>query len=508
LSAASEYLPQAEEKQPHDVEAEAGALACILSAENGDAPQMLAQLWPDSFYDLRHKTVYRALCGLHQHGKSLDMVSLYQASRDSGMVDDCGGIEYLNSLPDKTPSPANFPTFLGTVQDRAQRRAMVRDAGEWSRLAIDMTIPADTLANACRRMLDTHSRNGSANGSRLTGRRPDELLAMTFDESDRILGDRLLATGQSLVVAGAGGLGKSRILLQLAVSAITGRTFVGFETRGPDLHWLILQAENSNRRLQADFAALHEWTGPKVWPRVNEQLLIHTLETDADGFMSLDNPAAQRRIADFIADAKPDVVCFDSLYNFAIGDLNKDEDMGATLLTMTRLARAGDPDRAIVLLHHALTGRAGAARANGYDRSSFGRNSKVLHSWTRGQLNIAPGTSESNDTLVLSCGKCANGKEFLPLAVHLNLATMIYEVDPDFDLGAWQADIGGQKDTPIVTVELVQRACKGVMLKRQLVKAVMDETGCGKSLAYRTIDRAKHVKRLQFNEADETYVAR
>src|SRR5207245_2742064 len=40
----------------------------------------------------------------------------------------------------------------------------------------------------------------------LTIRAPDEILAMDFDDSDIILGDRLLALGQSLVMAGAGGV--------------------------------------------------------------------------------------------------------------------------------------------------------------------------------------------------------------------------------------------------------------------------------------------------------------
>jgi hypothetical protein len=241
---------------------------------------------------------------------------------------------------------------------------------------------------------------------------------------------------------------------------------------------------------------------------VNEQLLIHTLETDSDGFLSLDNPETRRRIADMITEFQPDVICFDSLYNFALGDMNSDQDMRETLTAISRLGKTGNPDRAIVVLHHALTGRAGASRATGFDRASFGRNSKVLHSWARGQINLAPGTAETNDTLVSSCGKCANGKEFPPFAVRLNPDTMIYECAPDFDLGAWQADIGGQKDAPTITVELVQKLCKGSMTKRQLVKAMMDETGCGKSIAYRTIDRAKTTKRLQFNAADESYVAR
>ena len=75
---------------------------------------------------------------------------------------------------------------------------------------------------------------------RLTVRKPSEILAMKFDDSDKILGDRLLAKGQTLTILGEGGLGKTRILLFLAVCCITGRKFFNIETHHKDLRWLII----------------------------------------------------------------------------------------------------------------------------------------------------------------------------------------------------------------------------------------------------------------------------
>jgi hypothetical protein len=500
--------PDLDRLPPHDSEAEAGALACVLTATNGEAESYLDGLCLEHFYELRNQTIFRALRCLRIDGKPLHSVALAQWLRDKHQIEDAGGLDYISALPDKTPSPANFPAFLDAIEAYRVRRVAIRDAAEVQKLAFDTSVAPDALADANRRMLESHSRQG-ANASPLTIRTPDELLAMKFDDSDRILGDYLLAVGQSLVIVGAGGLGKSRLAEQLPVAAITGRPFVGFETRRPDLRWLILQAENSNRRLQADLASLKAWTGADDWTRANQQLSIHTLEADADGFLSLGDPSAQRRIADTIAANKSDVVCFDSLYNFAIGDLSKDEDMGATLLAISRLAKAGDPRRAIVVLHHALTGRAGAARATGYDRASFGRNSKVLHSWTRAQLNVAPGSPDSNDTLVLSCGKCSNGKEFAPFAVRLNPDTMIYELAPDFDMGAWQSDVTGKHaNSAIITPERVRELCKGSLPKKHLARAIMDDTGCDRSYAYRMIDKAEHARLIHYTKATDRYVAK
>jgi hypothetical protein len=346
----------------------------------------------------------------------------------------------------------------------------------------------------------------NSNSDRLTLRRPDEILAMTFDDSDRILGDRILASGQSLVISGQGGIGKSRLLLQMAVACLGGLPFIGFETRGQELKWLILQAENSNRRLKDDLAALRLWIGPDHWPQVNAGLTIHTLETDLDGFLSVSSPKAQLAIKAAVESTMPDVVVFDSLYNFGAGNLNSDEDMAETLLTLARLAKAGNPRRAIVILHHAGTGRAGAARAIGFDRSSFGRNSKVLHSWTRAQLNIAPGSPDEDAVFVVSCGKISNGKEFPMFAIRLHPDTMIYAPDETFDLSQWQSEVTGKKaDEPTMSPERVGQLCKPAMPKAELSKAIQADCGCGRQMSYKHINRAERRGKIKWNPKAEHF---
>lgn len=356
-------------------------------------------------------------------------------------------------------------------------------------------------------ILDLPPAPDEAKSNALTLRRPNEILAMTFDDSDRILGDRLLAKGQSLTILGAGGVGKSRLLLQLAVAQIGERRFLDLETSGGKLRWLILQGENSNRRLQYDLKNLQKWAAVD-WAEVDEQLFIHTLENDTDAFMNLDAADNRIRLSELIQQTQPDVVAFDTLNCFCIGDPSKDSDMRETCMAISKTSREGNPERAIVVLHHALTGKAGAAKATGYDRASFGRNSKVLQAWTRGQINVSAGSEDDNSTLVFSCGKTSNGKEFAPFAARLNPATMIYEVDTSFALDQWKADVSGSKQGQAsVPLNVVRECCVGTMVKAQLAKAIMAETGCARSLAYKKIDAAEKAKAIHYTKATKTYVA-
>ncbi|MGA2870724.1 MAG: AAA family ATPase, partial [Verrucomicrobiota bacterium] len=266
---------------------------------------------------------------------------------------------------------------------------------------------------------------------------------MEFDNSDIILGDRMFAKGQPLVIAGQGGLGKSRLILQLAACVISGRKFLGFETAGIDLRWLILQTQNSNRRLKDDLERLKAFLTDAEWMRFNEQVTIHTIENDEDGFVALDSFSNEVAIQTVIQDTKPGVIVVDPLDEFAVGDLNKDTDMKTTLTILSRLCRTGNPQRGLIILHHALTGRGGAVKATGYDRASFSRNSKTLQAWTRGQINLASVDEDNNDRLIVACGKCSNGREFQPFGIRLNPDTMIYECDSTVDVKAWANDMNG-----------------------------------------------------------------
>jgi hypothetical protein len=342
---------------------------------------------------------------------------------------------------------------------------------------------ANAVADALRTAFDR------ASGKKgLTVRSPDEILALPSDPTENLLGARLLTKGGQLVIAGAGGVGKSRLAMQLAVSVIAGRDFLGLPTYGRGLRWLIIQAENDNTRLKTDLAFLRDWLGDD-WAFTQTKLRIHTLETERDTMLTLEDETTATSIRRLLDQEKPDVVVWDSLYSFASGDLNKDQDMRASLSRLHQISRHGNPKRAIVVLHHATTGKAGAAKAAGLDRASFGRNSKVLHSWARGQINVAPLSVDDNDLLAVVCGKASNGREFQPFAARLNEGRMIYVLAPEVNVHEAIEDAQAGKNPNRITDQLVADLASGQTLAG-LMRAVQTKVGCSRSGAHKAIKRA------------------
>jgi hypothetical protein len=331
----------------------------------------------------------------------------------------------------------------------------------------------------------------------------EEILALPKDEHSCLLGDRVLAKGQSLVIAGQPGLGKSRFALQFASACITGQPFCGLETHAQGLRWLILQTENGVERLRADCAALMKHYG-----QFDQSLLhIQVVRNEDDGFLCLADTATIARIEATIRRIGPDIIVADPLRDFGFGDLNTDADMIATLRELSRIVRVENPERALVLLHHALTGRIGAAKAFGIERAGFARNSKALLGWARAQINVIPGSEENNNQLVLTCGKNSNGTEFPPIAVRLNPETMIYEPDTSFDIDEWRQEIGAPTRrtglNPQILRELLEKGRE--YEKKQIVAILIDENGIGKTRAYELVNQAKARRILRINTVMKTY---
>jgi len=230
------------------------------------------------------------------------------------------------------------------------------------------------------------------------------------------------------------------------------------------------------------------------WQIVCDHITFHTLECEEDGIILLDNLEHFARAEAAVLQAQADVIVIDPLRDSHSGELNSDQEMTNATRNLTRLSKVGGRiDRALLVLHHALTGKAGAAKASGYDRASFGRNSKTLHGWARAQINIAPGCPDNSNLLVVTSGKNNNFKEFVTFAIELNPRTMTYVLKPDFNLDAWQAEITGTKrgvkNLGEGQILALLETVGGRMEKKLLIDAAVSRYGRGEKHVRTVIDQ-------------------
>lgn len=328
----------------------------------------------------------------------------------------------------------------------------------------------------------------------LSVRTPNELLKMSFPASDIYVGDGIIAKGQCGALIGPGGVGKSTLSMQLAISLALGTPFLGLTVETSEKKCLFLQTENSNRRLSEQVKKQLGCRTQLQQRQINKHLRIHTLEHDGDASLRLSTPENANAIARMVNAFAPDVLFVDPLNAFAKGSLTNADGMLDTLQALHRIARNANPDAAVIVVHHSLTTSKAFRDAVGPNRGSYGRDSKTLHGWSRGTFNIAPGDLENSRKIMVACGKNSNGEEFEPFGAVLNRDTMLYDRDPNFSLERWKSIVCGESGGRIaLTPERVAEFVQDRHLTRaELVKEIMRETGCKKTTAYEAISTAEN----------------
>src|SRR5262245_29451458 len=95
---------------PYAEGAEQGLIGCVLLK-----PELFAKTREtvdlEYFYDLRHRTIWEAIDKCDSKGP-WDLVVLQQRMKDEQTLEASGGIGYLSSLMDATPSAENWEMYL------------------------------------------------------------------------------------------------------------------------------------------------------------------------------------------------------------------------------------------------------------------------------------------------------------------------------------------------------------------------------------------------------------
>jgi hypothetical protein len=112
-----------------------------------------------------------------------------------------------------------------------------------------------------------------------------------------------------------------------------------------------------------------------------------------------------------------------------------------------RLCRSVDKDMAMVIIHHARAGRNNIAGAVGWDQGAFSLGAKDITTMARVQLNVTFTDPEDWGKVMVSLGKANDTERIEPIGLCLNRETMRYEVDMDFDLDEWKADLDGKRSS-------------------------------------------------------------
>ena len=108
---------------PHSIEAEQSVLGGLL-LDNGAWDKIGDILALDDFYRDDHRRIYRHIARLIEHGRPADVVTVAESIESSEDKDRTGGLTYLGTLAQNTPSAHNIRRYAEIVRERAVMRKL------------------------------------------------------------------------------------------------------------------------------------------------------------------------------------------------------------------------------------------------------------------------------------------------------------------------------------------------------------------------------------------------
>jgi replicative DNA helicase len=139
---------------PHNLEAEKSVLGAVLLDERHMFALMVEEhLRPEHFYREQHGAVFGAMLALHNEGRKIDHLTVAEALREQGKLEDVGGPEAIEELAGWVPAAGHAREYGRIVRDAAQVRALLTASYEIQASVMAREAPARDLVERAERMM-------------------------------------------------------------------------------------------------------------------------------------------------------------------------------------------------------------------------------------------------------------------------------------------------------------------------------------------------------------------
>lgn len=239
----------ANNQMPHNLEAEAALLGCIII--DGDIQsELLETLKEDDFYQESDRLVFEAMKKVYGARKPVDVVTLTDMLEREGTLERAGGLQRITELAEVTPSAANYKQYFEIVRRDAIRRSLIRAAKGIIEVSTEGTEARDAIAYAEKQVYDISKQEDN---SQLAGLADGEVIRQVLGKFEDIQSDpnafRGLETGfkhldritnglqksDLIVIAARPGMGKTSLAMNIVenVCLNKGKTAAVFSLEMP-----------------------------------------------------------------------------------------------------------------------------------------------------------------------------------------------------------------------------------------------------------------------------------
>lgn len=260
---------------PHSIEAEQAVLGGIMLS-NDHWDNVAERLQSNDFYNYAHRVIFEQMSELVRSNVPIDIITLDQALKDKGILQDVGGFAYLAELSQNTPSAANILAYADIVRDRSDLRSVISAGNQIAEMGYKTKgrNSKEVLDEAERIVFEIAEKRNNANEG---PQRIDDILFKTLARIDALSKNRHNG-GVTGVSTGFTDLNKKTAGLQPSdLIIVAARPSMGKTTFAMNL------CENASLIDEEDPNDLDENGNPRKKPA--KPVLIFSLEMPADQIM-------------------------------------------------------------------------------------------------------------------------------------------------------------------------------------------------------------------------------
>ncbi len=224
---------------PQSIEAEQSVLGGLL-LDSRTFDSIADRINAPDFYRREHRLIFSAIAGLCQENSPVDVVTVSEWLEKNADLEAVGGLAYLGSLANNTPSAANIAAYADIVRERSIMRQLVHAANDIGSNAYrpEGRTAAELLDLAEKRIFDISEKGARRRG----GFQPiTSLLTQAVDRIDALYRSQDAITGVStgftdldamtsglqpsdlIVIAGRPSMGKTTLAMNIAENAAVGQ---------------------------------------------------------------------------------------------------------------------------------------------------------------------------------------------------------------------------------------------------------------------------------------------
>ncbi|MCF7940153.1 MAG: replicative DNA helicase [Spirochaetia bacterium] len=139
---------------PHNKDAERAVIGATLIDQEA-APTALEFLRAKDFYVKAHSIIFTAVEYLSNSGEVIDLITMTEELKRTGMLESCGGVSYIASLTSDVPTTANIAFYAKIVSGLSIRRQLLKISNELIAKAYDESEDTqELLADAEKKIFD------------------------------------------------------------------------------------------------------------------------------------------------------------------------------------------------------------------------------------------------------------------------------------------------------------------------------------------------------------------